>query len=138
VALGANPEQPRWRSLQARIETARGFTLAATGKPIEAKAAADRAVAVAEKLAREDSSYNYDLACALALQARLDPAAPGPPAAAVAALRGAVAYGFDNVYKLNHDEHLAPVRGRQDFQDVIHLVKKSSVTPGDSGGEQQP
>ncbi|MGO9470299.1 MAG: protein kinase domain-containing protein, partial [Isosphaeraceae bacterium] len=134
TALQANPDRPRWRNLQARIETARGFTLAATGKPVEAKAAAERAVAVAEKLAREDSSYNYELACALALLARLDPSAPGPPAAAVAALRGAVAYGFDNVYKLSHDEHLEPIRSRADFHDVIHLLMKNSVTPGHSDG----
>ena len=68
--------------------------------------AAKRAVAIAEPLAVEDSSYAYDLACALALQSRLDPAAPGPPAAAVAALRKAVETGFDNAYKLEADELL--------------------------------
>ena len=131
--LQANPDRPRWRSLQARIETARGFTLAGAGKADEARAAAERAVAVAEKLAGEDSSYSYELACALALQARLDPSSSGPPAAAVAALRGAVAYGFDNVYKLNHDQYLDPIRSRDGFQDVIHLARKNSFAPGDSG-----
>ena len=35
--------------------------------------AAERAVAILEKLAALDPSYSYDLACALALQARLEP-----------------------------------------------------------------
>ena len=138
AALQAKPDRPKWRSLQVRIETARGFTLAGAGKAGEAHAAADRAVAAAEKLAREDLSYNYDLACALALQARLDPAAPGPPAAAVAALRGAVAYGFDNVYKLKNDKELESIRSRRDFQDVIQLARKNSVAPGGSGDGKKP
>jgi len=138
AVLRATPEQPRLRSLKATIEMMRGSALAGAGKAGEAAAVAERAVAIEEKLAVEDPSYSYDLACALALQARLDPTAPGPPSAAVAALRKAVEAGFDNVYKLNHDEHLEPIRSRDDFQDVIHLVTKSSVTPGDSGGGQKP
>jgi tetratricopeptide (TPR) repeat protein len=90
VALGATPNQPRLRSLRARIEAARGFALAGTGQVAQATTAANRAVDVAEPLAREDPSYKYDLACARALQARLDPTAIGPPADAVAALRAAI------------------------------------------------
>jgi hypothetical protein len=105
------------------------FALAGTGKAGEAKAAAERAVAIAEKLARADSSYSYDLACALALQVRLDPTTPGPAAAAVTALRGAVEYGFDNVYKLKNDEHLAPIRRREDFLALIQNIEKKAAAP---------
>ena len=134
-ALLANPDRPQWRSFEARIETARGMTLATAGKAGEARAAAERAVAIAAKLAREDSSYNYRLACALALQARLDPSSAGPPAAAVAALRGAVAYGFDNVYKLKNDENLTPIRRREDFQALVHDLEKKSASPAGSGDD---
>ncbi len=115
----------------------RGSALSGAGKAGDAAAAAERAVAILEKLAAQDPSYSYDLACALALQARLDPTVPGPPSAAVAALKKAVETGFDNVYKLNHDEHLEPIRSRDDFQDVIHLVTKNSVTPGGPSGGQK-
>ncbi len=138
VALRATPEQPRLRSLKATIEMMRGSALGGAGKAGEAAAAAQRAVAIEEKLAALDPSYSYDLACALALQARLDPSVPGPPSAAVAALKKAVEAGFDNVYKLNHDLHLEPIRSLNGFHDVIHLVSQSSVTPGDSGGGQKP
>jgi len=137
TALHANPDRPKWRSLQARIETARGVTLAAACKAGEARAAAERAVVIAEKLAREDSSYNYELACALALQSRLDPSSSGPPAAAVAALRGAAAYGFDNVYKLKNDEQLAPIRGREDFLALVHDLEKKSAAPAGSRDDRK-
>jgi tetratricopeptide (TPR) repeat protein len=129
VALGATPDQPRLRSLRARIERARGFALAGAGKVDQAAAAASRAVDVAESLAREEPSYNYDLACARALQARLNPAAPGPPADAVKALRAVIQEGFDNAYKLEHDDRLAPLRSREDFQALVRLVKEKTATP---------
>ncbi len=132
VVLRANPDRPRWRSLQARIETARGFALAGTDKAGEAKAAAERAVAIAEKLAREDSSYNYDLACALALQTRLEPAKPGPAEVAVVALRKAVEYGFDNAYKLENDDRLVPIRDRPDFKTLVQDARKQSAAPSRS------
>ncbi len=132
MVLRATPEQPRLRSLKATIETMRGSALAGAGKEGEAAAAVKRAVATREKLAALDPSYSYDLACALALQARLDLTAPGPPLAAIAALKKAAVVGFDNVYKLNHDLHLEPIRSRDDFREVMELVRKNSVTPGDS------
>ncbi len=138
VLLRATPEQPRLRNLKATIEMTRGSAFAGAGKAGEAAAAAERAVGILKKLADEDPSYSYDLACALALQTRLDRTAPGPPSVAVAALRKAVAYGFDNVYKLNHDEHLELIRSRDDFQDVIRLARKNSISPGNPGGSQKP
>ena len=138
VLLRTTPEEPRLRSLKARIEMMRGSALAGAGKVEEAATAADRAVAILEKLAAEDRSYAYDLACALALQARLDPAAPGPPSAAVAALRKAVEAGFDNVYKLNHDEHLEPIRSREDFRRLVHDAEKNAAASADDVDGKDP
>ncbi len=117
--LLTTPEHPRLRCLKSRLETMRGALLYRAGKTAEAATAANDAVAAARKLAGEDSSYLYDLACALALEARLYPSEPGPAAAALDALRKAVEFGFDNVYKLKNDEHLAPVRQREDFQSLL-------------------
>ncbi len=132
AALRAAPDQPRLRSLKATIEIMRGSTLVSAGDASAAAAAARLAVAIAAKLAAEDPSYSYDLACALALQARLDPAAPGPPSAAVAALRKAVEAGFDNVYKLETAEHLAPFRSRDDFRELIRLARQKLAAPDDA------
>jgi hypothetical protein len=115
----------------------RASALAGAGNAGAAAAAVERAVAILENLASEDPSYSYNLACALALQARLDPAALSPPMAAVAALKKAVEAGFDNVHKLNHDLYLEPIRSRDDFQGLIHLVRKNSATAGESGGGQK-
>ena len=64
VFLRASPEQPRLRSLKARIEVKRGSALAGAGGSGVAMDAAKRAVAIAERLAIEDPSYFYDLGCA--------------------------------------------------------------------------
>jgi hypothetical protein len=133
VALGSNPNQPRLRSLQARIETTRGLVDAGAGKADLALAAARQAIAIAKKLAQEDPSYSYDLACARALQTRLDPAASGPPTDAVKDLCRAVEAGFDNVYKLETDERLAPIRAREDFRALMRLVSEKTTTPAGPG-----
>ena len=49
---------------------------------------------------RQNKAYFYDLACALALESRLDPTAADIARAALAALRKAVEAGFDNRYEL--------------------------------------
>src|SRR5262249_45222240 len=126
-----SPDQPRLRCLKARIETARGFVLAGAGRATEAADAASRAFALAEKLARDDPSYNVDLACALALRTRVAPAEPGPPAPAVSALRPPVEAGFDNAYRLRHDDRLAPVRARSGFQELIRSVERRATGTGD-------
>jgi serine/threonine-protein kinase len=138
VALGATPNQLRLRSLRARIETARGFALAGAGQVAQATRAANRAVDVAEPLAREDPSYNYDLACAHALQARLDPSAPGPQAAAVKALETAIKDGFDNAYKLQNDDRLAPLRSREDFRAVVRLAEERRATAVGTSEARRP
>ena len=132
--LEITPGHPRLRSRKSRLEIMRGTELHRAGKTDEARKAANTAVAVAEKLAAEDPSYSYELACALALRAQLCPGDPGPPAAALKALRKAVEVGFDNIYKLKNDQHLAPIRQREDFQTLLHDTERSaseSVARGD-------
>lgn len=65
---------------------------------------------------------------ALALQAGFSPNEPRPAAAALDALRKAVEYGFDNVYKLKNDENLAPVRQRKDFQSLVDDTESRAHT----------
>jgi serine/threonine-protein kinase len=114
----------RLRSLEVRIETLRSEVLMRLGKIEEASTAARRAIHLADPLARDDPAYLFEAACAHALLARLGPAAPSPPSAAIAALRGAVEAGFDNIYKLENDDRLAPLRTRDDFRALMRLVKE--------------
>jgi serine/threonine-protein kinase len=127
--LIAVPDLLIFRCHAVRLETIRGEIFRQMGKHVEAAAAARRAVGVARGLARDDSAYLFDLACAEALHARLDPSAPGPPEAAVHALQAAVEQGFDNAYKLEHDDQLVPLRPREDFQALIGLVKEQKEKP---------
>jgi tetratricopeptide (TPR) repeat protein len=128
----ARQRSPRlllFRALAVRLETLRGEVLRRLNKNEEAAAAAKQAVTFAEPLARDDPAYIYDLACAHALQAQLDPSAPGLQAAAVKALEAAVKDGFDNAYKLENDARLAPLRARKDFQALIDLLRNKTPTP---------
>jgi hypothetical protein len=128
----ARQRSPRlllFRALAVRLETLRGEVLRRLNKNEEAVAAAKQAISIAEPLADYDPAYLYDLACAQALQTRLDPSAPGPPEAAVEALETAVKGGFDNAYKLETDDRLAPLRCRQDFRALIGLLKKKTPMP---------
>ena len=112
--LASGPQLPgnlRLQAKKARIEIERGMALDRSGKSALARAAAEGAVALARKLAAADTAYLYDLVCALALESRLDPAASGPPRAALAALRKAVDAGFDNVYKLETDPRFGAASG---------------------------
>jgi hypothetical protein len=118
-----------FRSLAVRLEMMRGDVLRQLGKREEAAAATKQAIKLADPLSHDDPAYLFDLACAHALQARLDPAAPGPPMAAVKALQAAVNQGFDNAYKLEHDDRLAPLRDREDFRALIRLVKEKMAIP---------
>ena len=122
--LSLFPGNLRLQALESRIELERGTGLARDGKAALAAKAAERAIVAAEKLAAADPSYLYDLACALALKVRLDPAAPGPPAAAIAALRNAVEAGFDNVYKLESDPHLVPLHSFNEFRELVTRLKR--------------
>jgi tetratricopeptide (TPR) repeat protein len=136
VLIRTTPGRPRLTNLKATIEMMRGCALRRAGEAGEAAAAAKLAVDIEKTLASKDPSYSFDFACALALQARLDPTAPGAAAAAVEALGKAVAAGFDNVDKLKRDERLESIRSRDDFLRVIRHLAKTSVTPGDTGHDQ--
>jgi tetratricopeptide (TPR) repeat protein len=80
---------------------------------------------VAEQLSRQEPCYLYDLACHLALASTLPGNASGSDAAgqAVAALRASGAVGFDNVHKLRTDPRLESLRGRADFQRLVHELE---------------
>jgi hypothetical protein len=71
--------------------------------------------------------YLYDLAHYLALASTFPDKAGIPDAAerAVRALLQFIVSGFDNPYKLTHDDRLVPIRDRADFQDMVrHLEAK--------------
>jgi tetratricopeptide (TPR) repeat protein len=127
--LQASPELLVLRSLDVRSEARRSEALRRLGKKREAAEAAERAVINAEPLAREDSAYLFDLACARALQARLDPTSSAL-LMAVKALQAAVDQGFDNAYKLEHDDRLAPLRSRDDFRALVQRVKERVAKAG--------
>jgi serine/threonine-protein kinase len=128
--LKRSPDSVLFRRLKVRLETLRGDVLRRLGNEAEAQAAAKQAVNAAESLSQEEPAVLFDLACARALETRLKPSAPGPPADAVKALEAAIKHGFDNTYKLESDDRLAPLRARQDFRALIDLLKKKTPMPG--------
>ena len=77
---------------------------------------------LAEQLSRQEPSYLYDLACHLALASTL-PGTEGSSAAAGRAVAALRASGFDNVHKLRTDPRLGPLRGRADFQKLLHELE---------------
>jgi hypothetical protein len=125
--LRAAPKVLRFRALEVELETLRGEVLRQLGNADAASAAAHRAVSVAEALAGEDRAYLYALACARALQCRFDPTAPAPPGSGVKALREAALAGYDNLYKLENDHRLEPLRARNDFQALIHTMREEQA-----------
>jgi tetratricopeptide (TPR) repeat protein/tRNA A-37 threonylcarbamoyl transferase component Bud32 len=80
---------------------------------------------IAEQLHRQEPCYLYDLACHLALAAKLSGNEGDRDAAtrAVAALRAYSAAGFDNVHKLKTDPRLDPLRGLPAFQTLVRELK---------------
>ncbi len=135
-ALQTFSDNLRLRALSSRIDTERGTALARAGKTTQALDAARRAVAIAEKLAVADTSYLYDLVCALALESRLDPAAPRPRSSALAALRKALEAGFDNVHKLETDPQLVPFHSLDEFRELTeHLKRANPANPNENGRE---
>jgi tetratricopeptide (TPR) repeat protein len=121
------------RAHEVRLRTLRGEILRRIGKTDEAAIEAKQAAALAEKLVEDDPSYLVDVAYAYALQARLDPTSPAL-LMAVKALQAAVDQGFDNVYKLEHDDRLAPLRPRDDFRALIQRVKERAAKAAPGGG----
>ncbi|HEY7428643.1 MAG TPA: serine/threonine-protein kinase [Gemmataceae bacterium] len=80
---------------------------------------------LAEQLSRQEPRYLYDLACHVALASTLPGNEGGSDATgrAMAALRACGAAGFDNIHKLRTDPRLAPLRGRADFQRLVHELE---------------
>src|SRR5262245_59559133 len=82
------------------------------------------AVAILEKLSKDEPAYLYDLARYRALCGSLLIAGKKEPPAeaarcyadAMEALRKAVAAGFDNAHQLRTDPYLAPLRSGEDFR----------------------
>jgi hypothetical protein len=118
----AEPENLRWRQGLARASEALGRVQARFGQMAQARDAAGRAVTIAEELARLDSAYEYDLACALGLRSRVS-ASEADAVKAIAALRRAIAAGFDNDYQLRTDPRLDGLRSRPDFPALIGKSK---------------
>jgi tetratricopeptide (TPR) repeat protein len=135
--LLATPGHTRLCCLKTRLETARGNALYQSGKRDEASAAAKEAVVVAEKLAGAEPTYFYELACALALEARLSAIDAQSAKAGVSALRKAVEFGFDNVYRLKNDEQLGPFRCREDFQMLVQETEKKAAARAVSQVDQK-
>jgi serine/threonine protein kinase/tetratricopeptide (TPR) repeat protein len=99
-----------------------GRVQARSGQMTEARQAAEQAVRIAEDLARRDSAYQYDLACMLNLRGRVS-SSQADGAAAVAALRQAIAAGFDNEHLLRTDPRLDGLRSRPDFPALMTKPK---------------
>jgi tetratricopeptide (TPR) repeat protein len=126
-AVRAHPQNLRLQRHQAAAEALRARIEERQGKSGAAREAARQAVARAEKLAAEEVACSYDLACHRALLSSLlgpgDAEAERQAAAAVDALRKAVAGGHDNVYALKNDARLAPLRTHGGFQEVLQQAE---------------
>jgi tetratricopeptide (TPR) repeat protein len=143
---GPEPEDYQLRRVWGELLARKGAALARTGRGQAAGECVRQALRIAEELARGDGyfvcppstwqsrwsvlaeqlsrqepCYLYDLACHLALASTL-PGNEGRDTAgrAVAALR---ASGFDNVHQLWTDPRLEPLRGRADFQRLVHELE---------------
>src|SRR5262249_382500 len=93
-----------------------------SGRATLARASADHAVSIAQGLVDADVAYWYDLACALALRARL--ASSNEDAeASLNALRAALGNAFDNRPLLEAAPRLDGVRSRAGFPTSAKIPK---------------
>jgi hypothetical protein len=131
----------------ALVLACRGAALARVGRDAEAVGVVRRAVGIRAGLVSGDvpcrppslplgslgaflpavpwpleSGHLYDLACRLAPGSTLPggDGSHGPADQAVSLLRCSVTSGFDNLQRLRTDPDLAPLRGRPDFQKLVH------------------
>lgn len=134
-AIQTHPGILRLLGLATRLEATRGEVLRQRGDSQGAAQAAERAVRAAETLTRSEPAYLYDLARARALQAGLEPTANSVALAGIAALHRAIEAGFDNLHKLQTDEHLAALRTRAAFRELVRsLEQRPGPTAGHDGG----
>src|SRR5262249_42105174 len=104
----------------ARAWEALGRLHARSGRPGAARAAADKAVAIAKTLERVDPAYAYDLACTLELRNQLTHS-DSDANAAIDALQPAIAAGFDEGERLRNDPRLPSLRSSSDFPRDVGL-----------------
>jgi hypothetical protein len=99
--------------------------LARTGKTEDAAKSIKRSITLCEDIATPEPCYLYDLARYLALASTFHEKAGIADAAerAVKALQQFIASGFDNPYKLRHDDRLALLRDRPDFQAMVRELE---------------
>jgi tetratricopeptide (TPR) repeat protein len=114
-----------FRQVLAELLSNKAEALAKLGKPAEASKAIRRAIEVIEPFTKPEPCYLYDLARYLTLASTFPDKAGIPDAAerAVRALQQFIASGFDNPYKLIHDDRLAPLRDRADFQVMVRALE---------------
>ncbi|MGO8746307.1 MAG: protein kinase domain-containing protein [Thermoguttaceae bacterium] len=121
------------RKWLAELLARKGEALARSGKPADAAKAVHRAIEICEDIAQQEPCYLYDLADHLTLASTLPGSAgvTNPADRAIKALRGYIASGFDNPYKLRTDPRLEPLRKREDFQKLVRdLEIKVKATKG--------
>jgi hypothetical protein len=130
-----HPGRPSFRFTLARALAQRSAEAQKQGRIAEAMADARRSVEALEPLIGEGCSYLYELGAMQSLclaLARTYPEARSPKtpiptdATCLDSLAEAVAGGYDNTYRLEHDPRLQSVRGQARFQKLIELIRASA------------
>jgi len=113
------------RQVLAELLARKGEAVARTGKAMDAGQAIRQAIEIVEDLCKQEPCYLEDLARQLTLASTFPDNASVDHAGdrAIKALHDYIASGFDNPYKLRHDERLAPLRGRADFQAMVRELE---------------
>lgn len=117
-----DPVNLRWRHGRARAWETLARAESGSGDTPEARAAAGRAVAIAEALARTDPAYYYDLACMLSQRGAVS-SSESDATSAVVALRQAIRAGFENDHLLRNDPRLDGLRSRPDFPGSVRAAE---------------
>jgi serine/threonine-protein kinase len=110
----SEPENLRWRLGLARAWEALAREHVRSGRSIEARDAAERAVEITQQLDGIDPTYSYDLACTLSLRGTIS-LSERDETRAFAAIQRAIKLGFFNKHMLASDPRLRALRSRPDF-----------------------
>ncbi len=133
-----NPNDVNILNALASIHRGIGKTLAKQGKTAEALGSLRQAIVLGERIAAEDSLFNYDLACGLALYGEIagkNRSAPGRGSnnnpeyhsnKAMEVLRRAVACGWMEADWTERDLELSSLRSRADFQALLKTMRQTS------------